>query len=574
MKRVLADLAEREFDLLIIGAGAFGAAAAWDATLRGLSVALIDQGDFGGGASAECFKMVHGGIRYLQHGNIGRLRASCRERSAMLRTAPHLVKPLPIVVPTFGFGRNGKAVLAAGMYAYDALTAGRNAAISDRSRRIPGTRLLSRREILGIFPELESGSLTGGAVFADGQMYNAARLVLAYVKSAALRGARVANYVQALAFLWQDKAVRGVRVCDRIDGEEFDIRARLVLNAAGPWAEYLFSDREKFGSHARGHFSRDAYFIVKRAPRSGYALAIPGQSHDRDTLVSRAARHLFAVPWRNRTLIGVWHRPFAAAPDTAVVEEGELTAWIAEMNASYPMLALRREEVSYACCGLVPFGSGTVNPGELSFGKESRFIDHRATHGITGLVTLIGIRFTMARSDAAAALDLLLEQWPGRRPVGSSTERTPLAGGAISDFSVLRSKAMAMRPEAISADSLDALLCNHGTEYQTVLDIAREPGESQRVGNSDTLVAEVTHAANEEMAIRLEDVVLRRTDLGSGGHPGHAALEQAASRLQQLVGWSEQRRQREIEATERLLHQHHAAEAATMSARPLSLVRS
>lgn len=574
MRRVLAELAEREFDLLVIGGGAFGAAAAWDATLRGLSVALIEQGDFGGGASAECFKMVHGGIRYLQHGNIGRLRASCRERSALLRTAPHLVKPLPIVVPTFGFGLKGKAVLAAGMYAYDALTAGRNAGISDRSRRIPGTRLLSRREILEIFPELDSGSLTGGAVFADGQMYNAARLVLAYVKSAARRGANVANYVQALSFLWKDKAVRGVRVCDRIDGDAFDIRARLVLNAAGPWAEYLFSDPEKFGSHARGAFSRDAYFIVKRAPRSGYALAIPGQSHDRDTLVSRTARHLFAVPWRNRTLIGVWHRPFTAPPDKAVVEEDELTAWIAEMNASYPMLALRREEVSYACCGLVPFGSGTVNTSELSFGKESRFIDHRRAHGITGLVTLIGIRFTMARSDAAAALDLLLEQWPVQGPARSPTERTPLAGGAISDFSVMRSQAMAMRPDAILPESLDALLCNHGTEYERVLEIARKTGESQRVANSDTLLAEVTHAATEEMALRLEDVVLRRTDLGSGGHPGRAALEQVATRMQQLAGWSDQRRQDEIDATDRLLHDHHAADTAATRAGAFSLSHS
>src|SRR6185437_9552302 len=460
-KRVLAELAEREFDLLVIGGGAFGAAAAWDATLRGLKVALIEQGDFGSGASAECFKMVHGGIRYLQHGNIGRLRASCRERSAFLRTAPHLVKPLPIVVPTFGFGRKGKAFLAAGMYAYDALTAGRNAAISDRSRRIPGTRLLSRREVLQIFPELDDKSLTGGAVFADGQMYNAARLVLAYVKSAAGRGATVANYLQAVAFLWKDRTVRGVRVCDRIDGQAFDIRARLVLNAAGPWAEYLFNEPDKFGRHARGHFSRDAYFIVNRAPRSGYALAIPGQSHDRDTLVSRAARHLFAVPWRDRTLIGVWHRPFADPPDKAVVEEGELAAWIAEMNASHPMLALRREEVSYACCGLVPFGSGSVDTSELSFGKESRFIDHRRSHGIAGLVSLIGIRFTMARSDAAAALDLLLEQWQGRGPARAPTERTPLAGGAIADVTVMRERAMATRPDAISPESLDALLCNH-----------------------------------------------------------------------------------------------------------------
>src|SRR5580658_579415 len=122
MKRTLASLTEREFDVLVIGGGAFGAAAAWNASLRGLSVALIDQADFGSGASAECFKMVHGGIRYLQHADIPRLRSSCAERTALLRIAPHLVRPLPIVVPTFGFGRKGKTLLGAGMYLYDLLT--------------------------------------------------------------------------------------------------------------------------------------------------------------------------------------------------------------------------------------------------------------------------------------------------------------------------------------------------------------------------------------------------------------------------------------------------------------------
>jgi glycerol-3-phosphate dehydrogenase len=254
LKRTLPALTEREFDVLVIGGGAFGAAAAWDASLRGLNVALIDQADFGSGASAECFKMVHGGIRYLQHADIKRLRHSCNERSAMLRIAPHLVKPLPIVVPTFGLGRKGKAFLGAGMYLYDLLTVGRNAGITDQSRQIRMTHFLTRHELLQVFPELDQPSLSGGAIFADGQMYNAARLVLAFVKSAMRKGATVANYVRAKAFLWEGRAVRGVKAHDCVDGNEFDIRARLVLNAAGPWAEYLLADASKFGPHPRGYF--------------------------------------------------------------------------------------------------------------------------------------------------------------------------------------------------------------------------------------------------------------------------------------------------------------------------------
>jgi glycerol-3-phosphate dehydrogenase len=557
MKRELTTLAADSFDVLVIGGGAFGAAAAWDAALRGLKVALIEQSDFGGGASAECFKMVHGGIRYLQHADIGRLRFSCAQRSAMLRIAPHLVNPLPIVIPTYGHGRQGKAFLAAGMFAYDLLTMGRNAGIEDRSRRIGGTELLSRHRVLELFPELEARALTGGAVFEDGQMYNAARLVLAFVQSAAAKGAVVANHTQALRFLWEGGRVTGVRARDQVGGTEFDLRARLVLNAAGPWADYLLEDPAHFPDQRRGHFSRDACFLVNRRPRSKYALAVPGWSKDSDAVVSRAARHLFAVPWRDCTLIGVWHRLFPGRPDTAQVEEGELAEWIAEMNDAYPALRLTRGDVIYANCGLVPFGDADEAGGALSFGKESRFIDHR-THGVAGLVTLIGIRYTTARGDAAKALDLLLEQLPSA-PGPAPTAHTPLAGGDIADFAALAAEARRAVPDAISARTLGAWLRNYGTGYRALAALVRAPGQAQRLGETDTVMAEVTHAVTEEMAVRLTDVILRRTELGSGAHPGDAAIGAAAHEMQRLLGWSDAQRETEIAWTVGALQHHRAA---------------
>ena len=145
MKRDLASLADRAYDLVIVGGGIFGACAAWDAVLRGLSVALVERHDFASGASAQSFKMVHGGIRYLQHADIGRLRASCFERSALLRVAPHLVQPLPILIPTYGHARAGKEFLGAGMLLYDLLTLDRNRGITDAERRIRWSEFLSRR---------------------------------------------------------------------------------------------------------------------------------------------------------------------------------------------------------------------------------------------------------------------------------------------------------------------------------------------------------------------------------------------------------------------------------------------
>jgi glycerol-3-phosphate dehydrogenase len=331
----------------------------------------------------------------------------------------------------------------------------------------------------------------------------------------------------------------------------------LVLNAAGPWADYLLQDPIHFAGHRRGHFSRDACFLVNRKPRSNFALAVPGWSKDSDAMVSRAARHLFVVPWRDCMLIGVWHRLFAERPDQAQVEEAEIASWIEEMNASYPALRLAPEDVIYANCGLVPFGDGRSEAGELSFGKESRYIDHRE-QGISGLVTLIGIRYTTARGDSAKALDLLLQQSP-RPPLRAPTERVPLAGGDFRDFAALRATARREAAPAVSLRTLDAWLRNHGTDYRVLLQSAQAPGQAQLLGGTDTIMAELTHAVESEMAVHLQDVVLRRTDMGSGAHPGRTAVEQAAAGMQRLMGWSDERRRAETADTEQSLRHHRAA---------------
>jgi glycerol-3-phosphate dehydrogenase len=557
MQRNTALLTERPFDVLIIGGGAFGAAAAHDAALRGLSTALIERNDFGAGASAECFKMVHGGIRYLQHADFRRLRHSCRERSALLRIAPHLVSPLPIAIPTYGHGRSGKMFLGAGATVYDLLTLDRNADIPDPEQRIGRTRFLSRAELLRLFPHLDDPGLTGAVVFQDGQMYNPARVVLAFVKSAVQSGAVASNYVEATDFIWRGDRVCGVRARDRLTGDAFDIRAQLVLNAAGPWAEYLFHDAVRFGQWRRRPFSRDAYFIVDRPPISPYALAVQGLSIDKDARFGRSRRHLFSVPWRNRTLLGVWHRLHRDYPDTARVAPEEIETWMQELNAVYPQLELSPSEVTFAHCGLVPFGD-TATEHELSFGKESQFIDHRRTHRVGGLVTVIGIRFTTARGDAAHALDLLLEQWPGS-VASAHTERRPLVGGNIHNFAAFGREAEQFRPRDIPQASFQSLLRNHGTQYREVIDIhERESTFRGLIAGTDTLSAEVAFAVRHEMAMRLEDVVMRRTDIAAGAHPGREAIREAARAMAALCRWSRQREASEIDATETVLAAHRA----------------
>ena len=311
--------------MLVVGGGAAGAAAAREARLRGCATALIEREDFGAGSSAQCFKVVHGGIRYLQHADLGRLRASCEERSIFLRIAPHLVAPMPFAIPTYGHGRSGKWLLRAGMLAYDVCTFDRNRGLPDRARRIARTRALSRAEALACFPTLDPRGLTGAAVFEDGQMYNPPRLVLAFIAAAVELGAVAANHVEAERLLVDRGRVIGVQAHDRLTGERFDIRARVTINAAGPWAEGLLGSHSapEPGAEARSSarsaldeatYSRDACFVVAREPHA-MGLAVQGATRDQDALLAREARHLFLVPWRGHTLVGVWHAVVPRDPD-------------------------------------------------------------------------------------------------------------------------------------------------------------------------------------------------------------------------------------------------------------------
>lgn len=547
MDRRLSSLAETEFDLVVVGGGIFGICAAWDAVLRGLSVALLERRDFAHGASANCFKVVHGGIRYLQHADLPRTRQSAAERSAWLRVAPHQVRPLPIVVPTYGHGAKGKEILGAGMKLYDAVTADRNRGLRDPERRIPSTRLLSRATVRGILPELDTPGLTGGALFFDGQMWSPARLAICFLLAAAEEGVHAANHVEVTRFLRSGSRVSGVVARDTLTDREFEVRGRVVLNATGGWAPGLLDRSEGAGRLTpRPTFSRDAYFLVRRRIGEGYGIAVPGQTSDPDAILSRSARHLFLMPWRDCTLVGVWHTVWKDDPDRAHVSEDELRGFLDELNASLPGLELRRDEVALTHCGLVLFGENEEGAENLRYGHRSQIVDHGRTDGTPGLVTLLGVRYTTARREAASAVDLVCAKL-GRRAPRPPTATRPVYGGAIESVSGLEREAARAHPELAPAVR-ESLLHNHGAEYERVLALGRaEPDALAPLPGTATLRAEVLHAVRSEMARKLADVAFRRTDLGTAGSPGRPALEAAAELMAAELGWEPARREKEVE---------------------------
>ena len=423
----------------------------------------------------------------------------------------------------------GKAVLRLGMGTYELLTADRNRGIVDPQRRIPRAEFIGRDEVRRRYPGLAPEGLTGAGIFCDGQMYNPQRLVLAYVQSAVAAGAVCVNYVEAVGLLERGGRVHGILARDTLTGDRFEVRGRMVLNAAGPYAETILHQGLGRALDPPTTFSRDAYFIVRRPLLAGYhALTVPSLSSDGDAMLSRGTRHLFLVPWRDATLIGVWHRVFRGHPDTYEVEEAELAAWIDEINRAYGGMGLTLADVSLASAGLVPFGEHDPAATELKFAHRSRLVDHQAERGLEGLVTLIGVRYTTGPVEAVEAVDLVGIKL-GRKLPPSRIEFEPVHGGQIEDFDALVREIAAEAPRGLDATTIRALAHNHGTEARSLLRLAVErPALGRRLPESTVLGAEIVQAARFEMAQSLADVVFRRTELGTLGHPGDAALEAAA----------------------------------------------
>ena len=231
MKRNLERLANQKFDVLVVGGGIHGAITAWDAALRGLSVALIERGDFGGGTSQNSLKIIHGGLRYLQDGNLSRIRMMVRERTTWMKIAPHLIHPLPCLMPTTQKMSRSRLAMGLALMANDYLSFDRNQ-LDDPEKDLFDGMIVSQRELSRILPGYDVSTSTGGAVWYDAQIYNSERLLLEFIISAVQIGAEAANYVEAISFLQQGNEIIGVQAKDLQTGQIFDIQSKLVINCA------------------------------------------------------------------------------------------------------------------------------------------------------------------------------------------------------------------------------------------------------------------------------------------------------------------------------------------------------
>jgi glycerol-3-phosphate dehydrogenase len=537
MVRDLRRLADTRFDLVVVGAGFYGALAAWDATLRGLSVALIDQADFGAGTSFNNHKTLHGGLRSLQSMNFAQMRLFIRERRALARVAPHLVRVMPFVVPTYHHIVRSRALMRVALAINDTVASDRHQGLDDPALRLPPSRTIARDECLALNPVISPDGVTGGAVWHDYQMTNTDRMTFGFALSAAMRGAATANYVKAVSLIRDGTRAAGVRVEDRSSGEAFDIRARTVLNAAGPWAASLLLALAPGLKAPAAHLSLAMNLITRAVP---ITQGCGGLSH---------GRFLFLIPWRNVSLVGTSHDPFDGGPDRLTVTRARVEALLDDTREAFPRADLSLADVRLVHRGLLPAVSAEGRHVKLL--RESTVTDHRED-GTPGLISMFGVRYTTARDTAARAIDAVFADRGITEPPRSQTHTTAVAGGAIADTTAFTAEAEREHGATLGLETVRRLTATYGTTYPSLLQLmASVPRLASPLSAScPVTAAEIVHAVRQESAVTLADALVRRTEAGSAGHPGAAALASAAQVMADELGWDEVKMAAEMAAVE------------------------
>ncbi|MCL4708542.1 glycerol-3-phosphate dehydrogenase/oxidase [bacterium] len=554
MQRNLEALAQNVFDVLIIGGGIYGACAAWEAAQRGLSVALVEKEDFGGATSSNSLKIIHGGLRYLQHADFKRMRESIHERMVLMRIAPHLVHPLPCVMPTYGHALKGKEVMAVAMLLNDLIGFDRNG-LEDPQKFLPHGRVISKEDCRRLIPGVDENGLTGGAVWYDCHVYNSERLLLSFLHSAVQAGAQIANYVAVAGFLREGNRITGVSVEDKIGKNRFDIRAKLTINNSGPWVNQVLGLMNGKAPAQKVLLSKAMNLVIRRQLIPEYAVGVPSKFEfkDADAIINKGSRLLFIRPWRHLSLIGTTHVAYEGNPQDFCITEQEIQEFVDEVSTAYPAAHLTRDDVSFHYGGLLPMEGVNPRSGDVKLLKQYILKDHAADDGLEGLVTVVSVKYTTARDVAEKSIDFALQKL-NRSPRESRSQETPIYGGDIKRFDEFVLTESRKQPHGLSPELVKHLIENYGSAYTELFKhISANPALAARL-SSDTnvIAAEVVHGIRAEMAQKLVDVVMRRTELGTAGNPGEPALQRCADLMAAELGWSDQKKKEEIAEMKRV----------------------
>lgn len=532
--RNFSTLTAQPFDAIVVGAGIYGSVVTLRLAEAGLRTLAMDQGDFCSATSANSLKILHGGLRYLQHLNITRMRETIASRRHLMRFSPHLVHPLACLIPTAGHGFRSRPIMRVASMLNNLISADRNRELPPPIH-LPGGGTVTRDELLARIPGCPGQAPSGGVVWHDALAVNSERLALEHLLLARDLGASLCNYLRADRVTVADNRVTGVEVTDLVGGGTHQMRARWVINAAGPWFDDLLA---RSGIAAPPTRWAKAVNVVARKPlNQRFAVGIEGQAgyQDQDAVVKRGKRFFFFVPWRGGTMIGTTYHAWKGDKNALRCDRADIEEILSEVNAIYPAWGLRAEDITFFHAGLLPMADGCDSAAAtVQLAKHSLLVDHGASGGPSGLVSLRSIKYTTAPAEADKVARLV---------AGDSARQKsmPPAEPAASP---------ALTPER--AALLPMLEQRYGRWAGRVL--RRLDGDNPAAWwlhrQPDLLVAEVRYFLAEEMAQTLADVVFRRTDLGAFARPSTALLARIAEVMAAELGWDPERQAREIAQVE------------------------
>jgi glycerol-3-phosphate dehydrogenase len=513
---------QETFDVVVIGGGATGTGCALDAVSRGLSTALVEARDIACGTSSRSSKLVHGGLRYLEQQEFGLVREALRERSLLLNVlAPHLVRPVPFLYPLTEHWE--RPYVGAGMLLYDGL-AGHTG--------LPRHRHLTRRGALKLAPALKPDSLVGAVRYYDAQVDDA-RHTLVTARTAAAYGAAVASQAQVVGFLREGERVTGVRARDNLSGEEIEVRARQVINATGVWTDdvqHLVGERGKFKVRA----SKGVHLVV---PRDRVQL-------DTGLILRTESSVLFVIPWGRHWIIGTTDTDWRLDKAHPAASASDISYVLDQVNRvlAHP---LGHEDVEGVYAGLRPL----LEEESESTSQLSR--EHTVAVPVPGLVSVAGGKYTTYRIMARDAVDAAARGLDEAVPA-SVTHATPLLGA--DGYRVLWNARHRLAAESgLHVARIEHLLHRYGSCITELLRAVSDQPELARPleGADDYLRVEVFYAAAYEGALRLDDVLTRRTRISIETFDrGVASAEPAARLMADVLGWDEDRIAAEVERYE------------------------
>ena len=528
------------FDLLVIGGGVTGCGIARDAARRGLSVALVEMEDLASGTSSRSSKLVHGGLRYLEHYEFSLVFEAVSERRILMDIAPHLVNPLGFLFPVYKGSRRKLWLVNAGMWLYDGLSLFRSPKLHKK---------LSASEVAKVEPALTQARLTGAPLYYDCSTDDA-RLTLETALDAGLAGAAVATWCRARSFLkGPNGRVQGVVVEDRHTGELKEVRARVVVNATGPWTDRTVAMSRPLGTGDLLRPTKGVHIVVEaeKLPVTNAVVCF----HPTD------GRVLFAIPWGEHTYIGTTDTDYEGDPGAVRADADDVAYLIDACAAYFPNHPIETDDVISTWAGLRPLMAPVGASGEIDESAVSR--EHQIVVGQDGLITIAGGKLTTYRLMAAEVVDTAVKMLrlsnqlpPMLQP--SSTEREPLPGAVgwpeDDDHARVAAQVLEAGGGHLEADTARYLGDLYGMR---ALDIARmaaaNPALAERlVDGRPEVLAQVDWSVNEELAVTVQDILRRRTQLYyRAKDQGAGCAARVAARMAQLLGWDAEVEQQRLQ---------------------------